>query len=311
MGMLHQGRLGRWRGVGRLLALLLGAATSAALPARAQSPVAIGAPITGEVVLNRDAEVRIGPSEDARIVLTLSKGKALNALGTPRGTTWTQVAIGGQPLGYVPADALDPVYVPRPPPAPAAAPAAGAAAVRTAALVTRAEWDAAVAGAGAAAKGYVVATKVISATEILSGRKQRSITLRRGQVAGIAAVENGRADLLVPGRERVVVALDGLMGVAAAYPLPGQPAIGTGPAYVMRFGEFVSYEEGVRAWQSFTAGPGQQWRDLPPVVWPVFRGGRAFYQMGVGPFTGVELDRACVALAQRALDCTPLELQTF
>lgn len=292
------------------LAILATGLAVATAPARAQSPVAIGAPITGEVVLNRDAEVRIGPSEDSRIVLTLNKGKALNALGTPRGTTWTQVAIGGQPIGYVPADALDPVYVPRPPPPPAPAGAASAPA-GIAAVVPRAEWDAAAAGAGGGAQGYVVATRNIGATEFLDGRKRRSVTLRRGQVVGLAGVENGRADLLVPGRGRVVVGLDGLLGVAAPYPLPGMPAVGTGTLYAVRLGEYVSFAEGLRAWRTFTAGPGMQWRDLPPVLWPVFRAGRAFYQMGVGPFTGVDLDRACVVLAQRAIDCNPVELQTF
>lgn len=88
-----------------------------AVPAPAQSPVAIGAPLTGEVVLNRDVEARIGPSEESRILRTLQRGKALNALDTPRGTGWTMVAIGGRPIGYVPADALDPALLVPPPPA--------------------------------------------------------------------------------------------------------------------------------------------------------------------------------------------------
>lgn len=84
--------------------------------ASGQSPVATGAPLTGEVVLNRDVEVRAGPSQEARILRTLQGGKPLNALDTPRGTGWTLVAIGGQPIGYVPADALDPALLVRPPP---------------------------------------------------------------------------------------------------------------------------------------------------------------------------------------------------
>lgn len=88
-----------------------------AAPAPAQSPVAIGAPLTGEVVLNRDVEVRVGPSEESRILRTLKRGNALNALDTPRGTGWTMVAIGGRPIGYVPADALDPALLVPPQPA--------------------------------------------------------------------------------------------------------------------------------------------------------------------------------------------------
>ncbi|NYZ15960.1 SH3 domain-containing protein [Azospirillum sp. RWY-5-1] len=281
-------------------------------PAQAQSPVATGAPLTGEVVLNRDVEVRVGPSEDARIVMTLSKGKPLNALGTPRGTNWTQVAIGGQPIGYVPWTALDPVYIPRFPNygAPSAAGPAPGAAAAVAAVVPRAEWEAAAAGAPPQ-NGYVVATRNIGVTEFVDAKKRRTVTLRRGQVIKLGEVQNGRVDLLLPGRERVVAGFDGLLGVAGAYPVPGLPPVGTAPLFAAKLGEFVSYEEALRAWQAFVAGPGAQWRDRPPVVWPVFRSGHAFFQMGAGPFQGVELDRVCTTLAQRGLDCTPVELQTF
>ncbi len=87
--------------------LLLGVSS-----AQAQSPVATGAPLEGPVTLNRDVEVRVGPNQDARIVKTMKSGESVNALGTPRGTAWTQIAIGGQPVGYVPADSLDTVYIP-------------------------------------------------------------------------------------------------------------------------------------------------------------------------------------------------------
>lgn len=288
------------------VAVALFATVCAPAAVRAQSPVAIGAPLTGEVVLNRDVEVRVGPAENARIVMTLSKGKALNALGTPRGTTWTQVAIGGQPIGYVPAASLDPVYIPR---FPATGPVRDRAdTAPVAAVVPKAAWDAA---AALPAHGYVVATRSLGTTEFLDGRKRRTVTLRAGQVVGLAEVQNGRADLAVPGRGRVVAGLDGLMGVAAPYPLPGMPAVPTGPLFAARLGEYVSHEEGMRAWRAFTSGPGMQYRDRPPMVWPVFRAGRAYWQMGVGPFSGVELDGACAVLAQRGFDCVPVELKTF
>lgn len=99
------------------LTLLWTGAAPFSAPAWAQNPVILGGPLTGEVVLNRDVEVRIGPSENARILRTMKKGAALNALGTPRGTSWTEVAIGGRPIGYVPADSLDPALLAPPPPA--------------------------------------------------------------------------------------------------------------------------------------------------------------------------------------------------
>ncbi len=301
-----------------LAAALPGTALSP--PVLAQSPVAIGAPLTGEVVLNRDIEVRIGPSEDARIVMTLKQGKALNALGTPRGTFWTEIAIGGQPIGYVPADSLDPALMvtgrpavggeaPRParPTAdgkPGEAPPSG----RSAAVVPRDAWDRAAQTPG---QGYVVAAKPVGATEFLDNKKRRSFTLRKGDVVGVIGIASGQATLALPAGTRAVAPVDGLVGVVAPYPLPGMPPIEPGMLYGAKLGEYVSYGEGLRAWKEFTAGPGSAYRDLPPMVWPVFKGSRTLYDMGIGPFTRLQVDTACGTLAQRGLDCTVIELDTF
>ncbi|MCW2238265.1 SH3 domain-containing protein [Azospirillum canadense] len=299
------------------LQLILATATLWFAPgAMAQSPVAIGAPLTGEVVLNRDIEVRIGPNEDARIVMTLSRGKALNALGTPRGTGWTEVAIGGQPIGYVPVDSLDPaLMVARPVStaggsggARAAKPGEPAVHHRNAAVVPRAAWEIA---AQVPAQGYVVATQPIAATEILDSKKRRGFTLRKGDVVGVIDASNGRATLSMPGRSKAVATVDGLVGVVAPYPLPGMPPLEPGPLYAARLGEYVSHAEGMRAWQEFTAGAGSAYRDLPPMVWPVFRGPRTTYDMGLGPFTRTQVDNVCGALAQRGRDCWVIELDTF
>lgn len=303
------------------LALVLACAGSVAAtpPAWAQSPVAIGAPLTGEVVLNRDIEVRIGPSEDARIVMTLKQGKALNALGTPRGTYWTEIAIGGQPIGYVPADSLDPALMvtgrpaiggegPRPSKPAASQPADAPAPHRSAAVVPRAAWDKA---AQTPAEGYVVAAGPISATEILANRKRRSFTLRKGDVVALIGAADGEATLALPAGTRALAPVQGLVGVAAPYPLPGMPPVEPGMLYGIKLGEYVSYAEGLRAWKEFTAGPGSAYRDLPAMVWPVFRKGRLLYEVGVAPFTRLQVDTACGTLAQRALDCTVIELDTF
>ena len=311
-----------------VLAVLLACAGTVAAtpPARAQSPVAIGAPLTGEVVLNRDIEVRIGPSEDARIVMTLKQGKALNALGTPRGTYWTEIAIGGQPIGYVPADSLDPALMvtgrpaiggegPRAhKPAGPAKPDPGKPAAdappphRSGAVVPRAAWDKA---AQTPAEGYVVAAGPISATEILSNRKRRPFTLRQGDVVALIGAANGEATLALPAGTRALAPVQGLVGVVAPYPLPGMPPVEPGMLYGIKLGEYVSYSEGLRAWKEFTAGPGSAYRDLPPMVWPVFRKGRLLYVVGVAPFTRLQVDTACGTLAQRGLDCTVIELDTF
>ncbi len=309
-----------FRALALRLFLAAAALCCAPVPAFAQSPVAIGAPLTGEVVLNRDIEVRIGPNADARIIQTLPRGKALNALGTPRGTSWTEVAIGGQPIGYVPSDSLDPaLMVSRSITAAmggagAGGPPAGAGAGkppvihRSAAVVPRSAWEIA---AQVPAQGYVVAADNIKATEILDNKKRRNFTLRKGDVVSLIDSANGRVTLGMPSRSRAVATTDGLIGVVAPYPLPGMPPIEPGPLFAARLGEYVNHAEGLRAWQEFTYGPGAAYRDLPPMVWPVFRGARTTYQMGVGPFTRTQVDNVCGALAQRSMDCWVIELETF
>lgn len=289
-------------------------------PAPAQSPVAIGAPLSGEVVLNRDIEVRIGPSEDARIVMTLKQGKALNALDTPRGTYWTKIAIGGQPIGYVPMDSLDPALMvtgrpavgregpARPPGAAKPGDATPPTPRRTAAVVPKAAWDLA---AQAPAQGYVVESKPQPATEQLDTKKRRGFTLRKGDVVGLIEVNAGQATIVLPNRNRATVPVDGLIGVVAPYPLPGMPPIEPGALYAARIGHYVNYTEGMRAWQTFAAGPGSAYRDAPPMVWPVFRGGKTVYEVGIGPFTRLQVDNACGTLAQRGIDCEVIELETF
>ena len=85
------------------------------------------------------------------------------------------------------------------------------------------------------------------------------------------------------------------------------------PRWVTRPGALpvIPLPTGLRAWKEFTAGPGSAYRDLPPMVWPVFRKGRLLYEVGVAPFTRLQVDTACGTLAQRGLDCTVIELDTF
>jgi hypothetical protein len=129
-------------------------------------------------------------------------------------------------------------------------------------------------------------------------------------VALIGAAD-GEATLALPAGTRALAPVQGLVGVAASYPLPGMPPVEPGMLYGIKLGEYVSYAEGLRAWKEFTAGPGSAYRDLPPMVWPVFRKGRLLYEVGVAPFTRLQVDTACGTLAQRGLDCTVIELDTF
>ncbi|WP_255542421.1 hypothetical protein [Azospirillum sp. INR13] len=197
---------------------------------------------------------------------------------------------------------------PRPPKPSASQPANALLPHRSAAVVPRAAWDKA---AQTPAEGYVVAAGPISATEILSNRKRRGFTLRKGDVVALIGAANGEATLALPRRHPRGGAGAGAGRGGGALSAAGMPPVEPGMLYGIKLGEYVSYAEGLRAWKEFTAGPGSAYRDLPPMVWPVFRKGRLLYEVGVAPFTRLQVDTACGTLAQRGLDCTVIELDTF
>mgnify|MGYP001809653836 CR=1 FL=1 len=316
-------------GLAVALALLLSGA--AAPPVRGESPASINAPIEGEAVLNRDAEVRILPREDSRIIMTLKEGKRLNALDTPRGTTWTKVAIGGQPIGYVPWDALDPAFIiagvereekAEQRRAAAADKAAGkeagkdgpATSATTGALVPLDAWTRAVSsngGAGMPVRGYMVATRTIKATLPSVEKKKPTVTLSKGDVAGFLGFSSGQVDLIVPGVGTASAPAAGLTGVASAYPQRTLPPMEKGPQVAIRIGEYPTYEEALNAWNEFVAGPGLQFRDVPPMVWPRVSGRAVSFATGIGPFTRAQTGTACAELAKRGRGCTLMPLTTF
>ena len=244
--------------------------------------------------------------------MTLDKGKPLNALGTPRGTTWTLVAIGGQPIGYVPADSIDPALAVRPlplPPAasrPAGSPANAVSLTAVAALAPKAAWDKA---QNAQAKGYVAALEDVAGPPPKDPKKAKGPLLRRGEVAALLDVTGDEARLITPGGGRAATSLRKQVGESSGYPLPGQSPLGVGPIYAAKLGEYVSYAEGRRAWDVFVRGPaGGEFRGRPPMVWPNLRGDGVTYQMGIGPFSAAELDNICPTLAQRGFACVIVEL---
>jgi len=315
-----------------LIAAVLAAVPLAAapVPGRAESPASITAPIEGEAVLNRDVEVRIQPREDARIILTLKEGKRLNALDTPRGTTWTKVAIGGQPIGYVPWDALDPAFViagveraeqaeqRRTATGQGTGQGAGTNAPATSgtqgALVPLDAWTRAVSsngGAGMPVRGYMVATRNLRATLPSVEKKKPTVSLRKGEVAGFLGFSAGQVDLMVPGVGTASAPASSLMGVASAYPQPTLPPMEKGAQVAIRIGEYPTYEEALNAWNEFVSGPGLQFRDVPPMVWPRVSGRTVTFATGIGPFTRAQTGTACAELAKRGRGCTLMPLTTF
>lgn len=290
---------------------ILVALLSLSTPLAAQTPPNIGAPLTGEVVLNRDVEVRSGPSESGRILTTLNQGKALNALGTPRGTNWTQIGVGGVPMGYVPADALDPVYIPdvgKPKPIPGgSAGASGSGQMASAsggvALIGAAVYDQL---AKSAAQGLVVATRNVTTTRT-EGGKRRSVVMKKGQAAGLVALHGSRIELALADGGHVEAPAASFTGVAGVSPGAGA----SGALFAGRIGEYLSYAEGLTAWQSFLNGPGAGYRGRPPGVWPIFRGGHIVFQAGVGPLSAADLDQTCAALTRQGYDCKPIALKSY
>lgn len=282
----------------------------------AQMSVSIDAPVSGDAVLNRDIEVRVAPSENARILSTLGQGDRVEALDTPRGLGWTRIGKGGVPLGFIPKDALDavpvpPVRAPAKPPtrAPAAPPAASPGknaptdADRRVAIVPRATLS--VLGEGNV--GALVATRNITVREKLPGGKTRSTTIRKGQAVGLAAVRGETLEVVIPGGAAAETSWTGWLGVGAVRP---DPAPG-GPLVMGLLGEYTSFEEGTASVRAFVAGPGSAWRDGPPLLWPVFRSGRVAWRAAVGPMSPVELDRACSVLTRRGDDCRVIETVSF
>jgi len=280
----------------------------------AQMSVSIDAPVSGDATLNRDIEVRVAPSENARILSTLNQGDHVEALDTPRGMGWTRIGKGGVPLGFVPKDALDavpvpPVRAPAKPPSPATPPVAAPGktdptdADRRVAIVPRATLSA----LGEGNVGALVATRNITLREKLPGGKTRSTTIRKGQAVGLAAVRGETLEVVIPGGTAAETNWTGWLGVGAIRP---DPAPG-GPLVMGLLGEYASYEEGAASVRAFVAGPGAAWRDKPPLLWPVFRSGRVAWRAAVGPMSPVELDRACSVLTRRGDDCRVIEAVSY
>jgi len=300
------------------VATLVVAVSFVSAPAFAQMSVSIDAPVAGDATLNRDIEVRVAPSENARILITLNQGDSVEALDTPRGSAWTRIGKGGVPMGFVPRDALDAVPVPpvrvpaKPKPAtpPAATPATPARtsptdAERRVAIVPQAT----LAALGDGNVGAMVATRNITVREKLPDGKTRSTTIRKGQAVGLAAVRGEALEVVIPGGTAAETSWAGWLGVGAVR-LDPAPSPG-GPLVMGLLGEYASYEEGAASVRAFIAGPGAAWKDRPPLLWPVSRSGRVAWRAGVGPMSPVELDRACSLLTRRGDDCRVIEAVSY
>lgn len=295
--------------------IVAGSLAGVAVPAVAQMSVSMDSPVSGDAVLNRDVEVRVAPSENARILSTHTQGEAVEALDTPRGSAWTRVGKGGVPLGFVPKDALDavpvpPVKAPAQPaepetPKPTAAPATASSptdADRRVAIVPQAT----LAALGDGTLGALVATRNITVREKIPNGKIRSTTIRKGQAVGLVAVRGETLEVALPGGAAAETGKAGWLGVGAIRPDPA-PATTDGPLVMGLLGEYANFEEGTASVRAFVAGPGAAWKEKPPMLWPVFRSGRTAWRAAIGPMPPLDLDRACSVLTRRGDDCRVLE----
>jgi hypothetical protein len=268
------------------LSLLAAVLVAAALPGPAS---ATDSPLSGEALLGRDVEVRAGPSAGAPALRALPRGTVVTSLGSPRGTGFAEIGIGGRPAGYVPVDALASIYGPRE--------VSGAVALLSRRLV---------APDGGLDASHVL-RRPVAAAEARDG-KRRQTRLPAGTPVALLDVADGKARVAADGTAGAAVEPDALLPIAGVH--GGEPGRGEPRGhYLARVGEHASPAEAEAAWQALLrAAPhlGVHGRFVYPVLGPGLRFALAF-----GPMDRAGADSACLSLAQRQTDCWITELLAY
>jgi hypothetical protein len=262
------------------------------LPAMPAS--ATDSPLAGEALLARDVDLREGPSLEAPVVRSLAKGTTVSSLGSPRGTGFMQVGIGGRPVGYVPAGSLASIYAPR-------------EVSGTVAVVARDR-----VAPGGQLDGSHVLRRSTTGTEIRDG-KRREAKLEPGTVLGLLDMRDGKARLASETIASVTLDPDALLPIVGVHDLgSGQSAAGQGQAlglYVARVGDYPAPAEAEAAWDVLLRQAphlGEHRRFVYPVLGRTLRFALAF-----GPFDKAGADAACLSLAQRQADCWIVEVAAY
>lgn len=247
--------------------------------------LAAGMVATGEALLGRDVEVRSAPDPAAGVVLRLPKGTVVMALGSARGSTFNEIAIGGRGTGFVPNDTLTSIYGPRE--------IAGRVAV-----VARSRW-----AANGILKGSHVVTRTVTGTEQRDGKPRRT-KVERGAVLSLLGVRDGKAHFASETITAISLPADALLPIVGVHDYPVST---TGTTfYIARMDERPDPAEARARWHELT-------RSLPqlagykPFIYPSIAQSLRF-SLAFGPLDRSGADATCMALSQRMVDCWVLEV---
>jgi hypothetical protein len=260
--------------------------------AHAQGGPNLGPPQNGETILNRDIDVRTAPDEGSRVVMSLPKGKTVMAFGTPRRTTWTQIGLRGRDIGYVPSDSLDPIFVARE--------ISGRAAV-----VSRIRW-----APDGTLRGTHVVTEAVKSTERRKG-KQSEVKLERGQVLGLLDVQGRQANMSSESMASVAVPVNALIPIIGVHDYDFGKGGTARSFYILRVGDYLTPVESENAWADFVTAAGPQYAGQTRFIFPLIGPQGLSFALAFGPHDRAGANNACVALAQRMLDCWLIEIQAF
>jgi len=268
----------RWGRFCRAAALSVATAWGASvLPAAAQVT-------DGEALVNRDVEVRVAPSPDAAVVRSLSKGQTVSVYGTPRRTAFAWIGRGGQILGYIPIDSIDPVWSAR-------------EVVESVALVDRRFVD---------AGGQLMGTHVVAAA-VGSGRQG----FPRGSIVKVEAIDGGMAQVSADGRRGSKVPVEALrpiIGVRQNYP----SIAGDAPNfYLSKLGDYVSPTEANAAWTTELSFVAERQSQATPFIYPTVRKGTLSYSVATGPLARADAEALCIYASRRGRDCYLVEVGLY
>ncbi len=236
------------------------------------------------MILNRDVQLRVAPNAEAAVVRTLSKGQTVSFLGSPRRTGFALIGRGGQSLGYVPLDSLDPLWGAR-------------TAEETVALVD---------GRFVDRDGRLAGTHVVGRA-IGSGKQ----AFPRGSVVKVESVD-GRSVHVSAGAGKAtkvpVDALQPIIGVRQGYP----GISGEAPSFFLsKLGEYPSPAEANAAWSGELAFVAERQPQGTLFVYPSVQGGKLTYGAASGPFARADAEALCIYAARRGRDCSLVQVDLY
>jgi hypothetical protein len=273
--------------------LSLAAGVTPPRPAEAQGGPNLGRPQVGEAILNRDIEVRVSADDGSRVVMNLPKGKTVEAFGTPRRTSWTQIGLAGRDIGYVPNDSLDSIFIAR-------------TVSNQAAVVGRRRWTL----PDGTLRGTHVLASDSAGMEVKDGKK-REAKLERGAVLSLLDMRDGKARMSTETIASVTLPSDRLLPIIGVHDYDFS---GSGQArnfFAARVGDFLTPVEAENGWSAFIAAAGPQYAPYTHFIYPMMGREGVTFALAFGPLDRMGVNNICVALAQRMLDCWVVQVETF